>query len=313
MHNRKMDWNDLRYFLAVARAGTTIGAAARLRVNQSTVSRRIAALEDALKLPLFVRSTEGYRLTEAGVELLPAAQRLETEAETVKRLADQRLRRLAGILKVTASEGLANTFLSPCLREFMDLYPEIRVEVVVADRSLDIARGEADIALRAGSQKGTGAIVVRKLRDMQWSIYAARDYAQRCGCPRSPGEMSGHAIVDGDGPVAGLPGVLWLRRHAGEDRIVAKSNSLTHLAAAVRAGLGLGALPCSFGEPDPLLVRCIEPPSELVSPLWLVTRADIKDEPRVRTFTDFIAARTVSMRYLFELKPQVLPDRQTSR
>lgn len=308
-----MNWDDLRYFLAVGRAGTTIGAAESLRVNQSTVSRRIAALEEALGVSLFSRSTEGYRLTEAGTELLPAAERLEAEAETVERLAQQRLRRLAGILKVTASEGLANTFLSPCLREFMDLYPQIRVEVVVADRSLDIARGEADIALRAGSQKGTGAIVVRRLRDMPWSIYAGRDYVERCGCPKSPEEMKGHAIVDGDGPVAGLPGVLWLRRHAGEERIVAKSNSLTHLAAAVRAGLGLGALPCSFGEPDPLLVRCIEPPEELISPLWLVTRADIKDEPRVRTFTDFIAARTVSMRHLFQLKPQELPDLQTGQ
>ncbi len=302
-----MDWNDLRHFLAVAREGTTVGAAERLRVNQSTVSRRIAALEQALGLALFARSRDGYRLTDAGTELLPAAERLEAEAEAVERLAEQRLRRLSGILKVTASEGLANTFLSPCLREFMDLYPQIRIEVVVSDRSLDIARGEADIALRAGTQKGTGAIVVRKLRDMPWSIYAGRDYVERCGCPSSARAMNGHAIVDGDGPIASLPGVLWLRRHAGEEQVVAKSNSLTHLAAAVRAGLGLGALPCSFGEPDPLLFRCIDPPRELISPLWLVTRADIRDEPRVRTFTDFIAARTVSMRNLFELRPQELP------
>ncbi len=302
-----VDWNDLRHFLAVAREGTTVGAAERLRVNQSTVSRRIAALEQALGLALFARSRDGYRLTDAGTELLPAAERLEAEAEAVERLAEQRLRRLSGILKVTASEGLANTFLSPCLREFMDLYPQIRIEVVVSDRSLDIARGEADIALRAGTQKGTGAIVVRKLRDMPWSIYAGHDYVERCGCPSSARAMNGHAIVDGDGPIASLPGVLWLRRHAGEEQVVAKSNSLTHLAAAVRAGLGLGALPCSFGEPDPLLFRCIDPPRELISPLWLVTRADIRDEPRVRTFTDFIAARTVSMRNLFELRPQQLP------
>ena len=304
VHNIVVDWNDLRHFLAVARSGSTLAAAERLHVNQSTVARRIAALEEALGLALFARSQAGYRLTEAGEELLPAAERVELEVETVRRLSEQRLRRLAGTVRVTASEALANTFLNPCLREFNDLYPDVRIEVAIADRSLDIARGEADVALRAGVQKGEGAIVVRKLRDLEWSIYCSRDYARRNGCPQTAEEMRGHAVVDGDGSVASLPGILWLKRHAGSDRVVAKSNSLTHLAAAVRAGLGLGALPCQIGELDSELIRCIEPPSELYSTLWLVTRADIKDEPRVRTFTDFITARTVSMRHLFELKPR---------
>lgn len=299
-----MDWNDLRHFLAVARGGSTLAAAESLRVNQSTVARRIAALEQALGVALFARSQSGYRLTEAGEELLAPAERAELEAETIHRLAEQRLRRLAGTVRVTASEALANTFLNPCLREFNQLYPDMRVEVAIADRSLDIARGEADVALRAGVQKGEGAIVVRKLRDLEWSIYSGRDYARRNGCPQSIEDLRGHAVVDGDGSAATLPGILWLKQHAGTDRIVARSNSLTHLAAAVRAGLGLGALPCSIGEPDPELIRCIEPPPELNSALWLVTRADIKDEPRIRTFTDFISARTVSMRHLFELRPR---------
>jgi len=299
-----MDWNDLRYFLAVARSGSTLAAAERLRVNQSTVARRIAALEQALGFTLFARSQAGYRLTDAGAELLPAAERVELEAETVERLGEQRQRRLAGTVRVTASEALANTFLNPCLREFTLLYPDVRIEVVIADRSLDIARGEADVALRAGVQKGGGAIVVRKLRDMPWSIYSSHDYARRNGCPESIEALRGHAVVDGDGSIEKLPPLLWLKERAGAERIVARSNSLTHLAAAVRAGLGLGALPCSIGEPDPELIRCIEPPAELLSTLWLVTRADIKDEPRVRTFTDFITARTVSMRHLFELRPR---------
>lgn len=299
-----MDWNDLRHFLAVARSGSTLAAAERLRVNQSTVARRIVALEQALGLALFARSQAGYRLTEAGEELLASAERVELEAETLQRLAEQRLRRLAGTVRVTASEALANTFLNPCIREFTELYPDVRIEVAIADRSLDIARGEADVALRAGAQKGEGAIVVRKLRDLEWSIYCSRDYARRSGCPQSVEALRGHAVVDGDGAAASLPGILWLKEHAGTERIVARSNSLTHLAAAVRAGLGLGALPCSIGEMEPELIRCIEPPRELDSALWLVTRADIKDEPRVRTFTDFISARTVSMRHLFALKPR---------
>jgi DNA-binding transcriptional LysR family regulator len=300
-----MDWNDLRYFLAVARTGTSLAAGEALKVNQSTVARRVAALEEALGVPLFVRSPAGYRLTEAGEEVLPAAERAELEAKTVAQLAEQRLRRLAGTVRVTASEALANVFLNPCIREFGELYPDVRIDVAIADRSLDIARGEADVALRAGVQQGGGAIVVRKLRDLAWSVYCSRDYARRNGCPDGEAALGGHAIVGGDGAIARLPGLVWLETRAGAERVVARSNSLTHLAAAVRAGLGLGALPCSIGEPDDELIRCIEPPRALDSALWLVTRADIKDEPRVRTFTDFITARTVSMRHLFELKPRV--------
>ena len=290
--------------IAASGLSCTVFPASSARALWRSVARRVAALEQQLQLVLFSRSRAGYKLTEAGEKMLPAVEQMESDAEAIRRIAELRLRRIAGILRVTASEGLANLFLNPCLREFTQLYPEIRVEVVVADRSLDIGRGEADVALRAGAQNGGGSIVVRKLREMPWSIYASRDYVRRHGCPECPEQMRGHSIVDGDGPVAVLPGAQWLRRRAGEEAVVAKSNSLTNLAAAVHAGLGLGALPCTFGERDGELIRCIDPPPELNSPLWLVTRAEIKDEPRVRTFTDFIAARTVSMRHLFELKPR---------
>ena len=298
-----MDWNDLRHFLAVARAGSTLAAAEALRVNQSTVARRLAALEAALEVKLFDRLQSGCRLTEAGRELLPAAERVELEAETVARLAAQRRRRIAGAVRVTTNESLANLFLNPCIREFTDLYPDVRIEIAIEDRQLDLARGEADVALRAGQTAGTGAIVARKLRDLPWSVYASRHYAERRGCPCRLEELAGHAIIGGDGGIATMPGPRWIERLAGSDRIVARSNSLTNMLAAVQAGLGIAALPCAMAERDPELVRCLPPPPELESKLWLVTRADLKDEPRIRTFTDFIAARTVLMRHLFEMRP----------
>jgi DNA-binding transcriptional LysR family regulator len=299
-----MDWNDLRHFLAVARAGSTLAAAEGLKVNQSTVARRIGALEDALGLKLFERLNSGYRLTDAGREILPTAERVEVEAQTVQRLAEQRARRIAGTVRVTTNEPLANLFLSPCIREFTDLYPDVRIEVVVTNEALDLARGEADIALRAGTQSGTGNLLVRKLRDLQWSVYSSRDYARRVGCPRNLEDLEGHAVVGGDAALERVPGPAWLERLAGSDKVVARSNSVTHMVAAIKAGLGLGALPCTLGELDPDLIRCIEPPRELDSPLWLVTRADLADEPRIRTFSAFMAARIVSMRHLFEVKPR---------
>ena len=298
-----MDWNDIRHFLAVCRVGSTLGAAETLKVNQSTVARRVTALEQSLGVRLFDRLQSGYRMTGAARELLPAAERLEIEAATIARLAEQRARRVAGSVRVTTNEPLANLFLSPCIREFTELYPDVTIEVVVTNESLDLARGEADVALRAGTQSGTGNLLVRKLRDLQWSVYSSRDYARRNGCPRDTGQLKGHMIVGGDAELARVPGPAWLERHAGSERVVARSNSVTHMVAAVKAGLGLGALPCTLGESDPELVRCLPPPRELESPLWLVTRADLADEPRIRTFTSFMSARIVSMRHLFELRP----------
>ena len=168
------DWNDLRHFLAVARAGSTLGAAEGLKVNQTTVARRIAALEQALGAKLFDKASAGYRLTELGSELLPVAERVEVEAETVLRLTEQRARRLTGTVRVTTNETIADIFLMPSVTEFCDLYPHIRLDIVVDARHLDLNRGEADVALRVGGSPGSGAIVARKLRHLPWGVYCSR-------------------------------------------------------------------------------------------------------------------------------------------
>ena len=296
------DWNDLRHFLAVARSGTTLGAAEALKVNQTTVARRIAALEQALGARLFERAQSGYRLTELGHELLPAAARLEIEASTVARLVEQRSRRLAGTIRVTTNETIANLFLTPSLPDFADLYPDIRVEVVVDPRYLDLSRGEADVALRAAQHPGNGPIVVRKLRHLPWAVYSSRDYAARNGCPARVGELPRHKVIGPDGPLCEMAAFQWLEGAAGSAQVMARSNSLPNMLTAVRAGLGLAVLPCAMAEPEPDLVRCIGPMDDIGAPLWLITRSDNKDEPRIRAFTSFIAARIVAMRHLFELR-----------
>ncbi|HEX8525374.1 LysR family transcriptional regulator [Allosphingosinicella sp.] len=296
------DWNDLRHFLAVARAGSTLAAAEILRVNQTTVARRIAALERDLGAKLFDRAQSGYRLTQLGEELLCAAERVETEAEGVARLVQQSSRRLKGTIRVTTNETIANVFLTPSLMDFAELYPDIRLEVVVDPRQLDLARGEADVALRAGADPGSGPIVVRKLRHLPWAVYCSRDYARRNGCPGEIAQLAEHTIVGSDGPLAVMAAPMWLEQAAGAARVIGRSNSLPNMMAAVKAGLGLAILPCALAEPDPELVRCIGPMDDVGAPLWLVTRSDNKDEPRIRAFTTFISARIIAMRHLFELR-----------
>ena len=303
------DWNDLRHFLAVARAGSTLAAAEGLKVNQTTVARRIGALEQALGAKLFDKASAGYRLTELGAELLPVAERVEVEAETVLRLTEQRARRLTGTVRVTTNETIADIFLMPSVSEFCELYPHIRLDIVVDARHLDLNRGEADVALRVGGSPGTGAIVARKLRHLPWGVYCSRAYAARSGCPSAPEKLCEHRILGAEGSLAAIQAPRWLEEMAGSERVIARSNTLPNLLIAAQAGLGLAVLPCAMAEPHEELVRCIGPIDELGAPLWLVTRTDLKDEPRIRAFTSFIAARIVSMRHLFELRDRdALPE-----
>ena len=186
--------------------------------------------------------------------------------------------------------------------------------MVVDPRNLDLGRGEADVALRAAQDPGSGPIVIRKLRHLPGAVYCSRDYAARSGCPRATEELPNHKVIGSDGPLAAMAAFQSLERAAGRAQVMARSNSLPNMMTAVRAGLGLAVLPCAMAEPETDLVRCIGPLDEIGAPLWMVTRSDNKDEPRIRAFTSFIAARIVAMRHLFELReptgePQPPADR----
>jgi DNA-binding transcriptional LysR family regulator len=290
MQYRAMDWNDLRYVLAVARAGSALRGAELLGVNHTTVLRRIDAIEAQLGVVLFEKSRTGRTLTDAGRRAVETAERMEDEAQSlVSALAAQR-RALAGSIRLTTSETLANRLVAPCLRAFQDLHPAICVELITADERLDIARGDADVALRASSRPEGAGIVARRLPDSDWTIYCSRNYAAERGMPSCREEIPGHDIVGMEGRMGSLPGWLWLAASAPDAQIRFRSNSLTNLVSYLKADLGLGALPTLVGDPEPELVRCLPPPPEIRAEMWLIVREDLKGQPHVRTFTDFLAA-----------------------
>lgn len=292
------DWNDLRYFLAVARTGSTLAASRALKANQTTVARRIGVLERAVGTKLFDKKQSGYALTEAGAELRAAAERVEVEANAFVEQAGALGRRISGVIRVTTNEGLANTVMAPALSAFRRLRPEVRVDLAVDERRLDLTRGAADVALRTGPRPTENGLVVRRLTPMAWAAYCSRGYAERRGCPNSVDALGQHAVIGAEGPIAALPGWTWLRKAAPEAEVVARSSSLTNLISTVRAGLGVTVLPCFLADSDADLVRCIGPISGVQSDLWLVTREDVRDVRRVRTFVDFLAAHVAAMRSL---------------
>lgn len=302
------DWNDLRAFLAVAREGSTLGAAKVMGVNQTTVARRIEALEQSLALKLFERGQTGSRLTLAGQDILGEAERVEQAVATLDSRAAAHQRGMAGVIRLTATESIANSLLTPALAEFRRLYPDITVELVITDLPLDLSAGEADVALRGvNSMLADSNLVSRKLIDFVFALYCSRSYAlQRGGVPRTPEELRDHALIAGEGNLRNLPALKWMADQAPDAEIACRSNSMTNLVFAIKAGLGVAPLVTLQGDLERDLVRCFKPEPEIINSLYVVTRPDLKDTPRVRAFIDFMAPHVSGLRRRIEAQAETV-------
>jgi DNA-binding transcriptional LysR family regulator len=299
------DWNDLKLFVAVAENGSALAAARILGINQTTVTRRISCLEEDLGLVLFSRLQTGYQLTEAGAQILPWAVRMGIEADSFAKAASQQQRGMGGVIRVTVPESIANIVLTPALGDFAASYPDIRIQLLIDDRRLDLMRGEADVAIRAGSRPDDPNLVMRKLFVAGWTFYCSKSYAARHGTPQTPEQLGKHVLLAGEGVLAAAPAMKWMLKVAPDAEIHSYSSSLTNHRVAIGSGLGVGPLPCIEGDRDSELVRCFAPPSEFESDVLLITRADLKEVPRIRAFNDFIATRCAAIQHLARgLRPE---------
>jgi DNA-binding transcriptional LysR family regulator len=283
------DWNDLKAFLAVARGGSTLAASKALGVNQTTVARRIESLEHDLGFKLFERGQTGSRLTEAGTALIGEAELVERAAIRFANQAAGQLRGVAGGLRLTTNELVANTMVIPALLEFRKIHPDVQVDLVITDRALDLENGEADLAIRTTQALAESDLVARKICDHDMALYCSRDYASRRGVPSSTDGLQEHDLIDVTVEMGEMPAATWMMRHSGGKPPITRSNSMGSLVHAVKAGLGIGALPCTIADPDHDLVRCSEIIEEARASSWIVTRRELKDTPRVRAFIDFMA------------------------
>lgn len=305
-----MEWGDLRHFLAVAKGGSTLAAARLLGVNQTTVARRIAALEEALDERLFDRAAGGYRLTELGAAMVEQAERVSAEVDTFNRLIVQRSPRRAGHIRVTTSDVVASVLVTPWLSEFGARFPHVQVEIIIDDRRYDLERGEADIAIRASNVRPEGDnLVVRNLGSWgMWGIYAGRSYVAAHGKPYAVEDLPKHRIIGIAGPLADHEPEFWKQARALGAKAHSASSSIASIASAVRSGVGIGPLPCMLGELDPEMELCFTV-EEMKFQLMLITRADIRDAPHVRAFNDFVVARTSALRHIIEgTRPRAMPD-----
>ncbi|MEO5972855.1 MAG: LysR family transcriptional regulator [Sphingomicrobium sp.] len=288
-----LDWNDLRYFLAVAGSGSTLAAGRALNVSQTTVARRIAALEAALAVQLFERRQAGYALTPDGEALLAQARRVESAASHFADSAASLSRDLSGTVKLSTEEIFAVTLLAPMLKELHERHPEILIELDTTQDIRDLGAGEADIALRSTAKQQAAGLVGRRLCTDEWTLYCSRDYAVRHGVPHTVDELRSHALVGGGGGLWRAYSV-WIKELGLEDQVAMQHGSSTGLLSAVRSGFGIAVLPCIIADAEDDLIRCLPPRHNHGRVMWLLTHERVRHAARVRTVIDFLYERLIA-------------------
>ena len=289
-----MDWDKLRIFHAVADAGSFTHAGEELGLSQSAVSRQIGTLEADLSVPLFHRHARGLILTEQGEMLYRTAHDVFTKlASAQTRLMDSKDKPF-GDLKITTTIGLGTTWLTPRISEFVELYPDISVLILLADRELDLSMREADVGIRL-RRPTQPDLVQRRLFTVHYHTYASPEYLKRCGTPRTAEDLDNHKILTFGTPPAYLGTINWLEsagRANGEAREPAlQINNVSGLCRATEMGLGIAALPDYIVNRDSNLVQLL-PDLEIPSfETYFVYPEELRESKRIAVFRDFIVSK----------------------
>ena len=296
-----MDWDKIRIFYTVAEAGSFTRAGDDLGLSQSAVSRQISALERELKAPLFHRHARGLILTEQGDLLHRAARDMRLRLENTRARLEETSERPAGDLRVTTTVGLGSLWLTQRIAEFLDTFPDVRVEIILTNEELDLAMREADVALRL-RRPAQPDLIQRRLFTVHFHIYASADYIKRFGEPKTVEELDAHRLLSfgGDQP-SYLLSMHWLStvgRNGQPPRpyhlIV---NNTPALRAAVETGAGIAVLPDYAVDGKTELVRVLRDIEMPTLESYLVYAEEMRNVARVQAFRDFLVAKAQRWSY----------------
>ncbi len=286
-----MNWDDMRLFLAVARIGSISGAAKKLEVQHSTVSRRLRKLEGKLGARLIERKKNGFELTLAGENVKQAANRMETEVLHMDSIVLGKDSNLVGSLKVTAINNMASTVLMPMFASFSKTYPQVDLHIVVSNLDSSLSQREADVAIRL-TNSPTDTLIGKRLITVASTIYGSREYLkllrEESGEPRWIGVECCNFHKS------------WTKHSRGEQAHSFISDDTLLTLSAIRQGLGVSYLPCFMGDTDPELERFCEPDPSHNLGLWILLHPDLKHTARVLAFRDHMVNSIESERELFE-------------
>ena len=290
-----MDWDKLRVFHAVAEAGSFTHAGDTLNLSQSAVSRQISALEEALQVPLFHRHARGLILTEQGESLNRTVREVFAKLAMTEALLTESREKPAGRLKVTTTVGFGAAWLAPKIHDFLDLYPDVTMNLVLDDNDLDLAMREADVAIRMHPPKQPD-LVQRHLMAIEWQLCASPDYLEQYGTPATIDDLDAHRLIlfgTYHPPVADVNWVASLGRPAGQPRqALLEVNNMTAMLGAVRSGLGIAALPDYMGPNiTDGLVRVLPDVKAPTVDVFFVYPEELRSSKRVAVFRDFLLSR----------------------
>ncbi len=283
------NWSDVRIFLAVFREGSTLAASRKLDIAQPTVARRIDALEHELKTVLFDRDTRGFKPTRAASTLLPLAETMERAALDLAARASALSE--AQPIRITAYSGNFSPRANNIFSAFSAEHPDVRFEFLPSVKVLDLAAGEADIALRITRRQPEPDLICRKISTARYALYGSRAYAGKHGLPASVEDLEGHTFVSYKRE--DVPDYLhsWLLKHVSPKQIHLTFSEIDLMHAAIRSGHGLGLVNLRMADAEADLLRCFDPIEELSAEHLMLVSPEAYRRPEVKAFTKFFAPR----------------------
>ncbi|WP_409525438.1 LysR family transcriptional regulator [Nitrincola sp. MINF-07-Sa-05] len=282
-----MKWDDLRYFLSVARTGSLTESAKVLRVSPSTVSRRVSELEQDIGSELFIHSKEGYELNESGLSLLPLAEQAEAHLMRLERNATLKKDEISGVVRIALPELLGQYLIIPRLKHLAQKYPNIQLEILADVRSSRLTRGDADLLVRL-SRPSHGDYTVQKLGHISQGLYAATDYIKEMGMPTQTAGLAGHRIISWDTELSYLPLAQFMEDRPKNPKPYIRAGNFNTQLQAVKSGIGISALPKFIAESSGLR-RVFEEEDFLDSEIWLIKNATSRKLPHVNIVAEWIS------------------------
>ena len=284
-----MDWDNLRYFLELSRAGRLTTAARRLGVDHTTVSRRIQALEKNMGIQLFLRHTTGYTLTEAGRSLVPQVEAMEGASVKIEQALPNPRDKLSGLVRIGATEGYSTALLAPQLTDLSRRYPHLHVDLLALPRAVRLTRHEADIVITL-ERPERGPFIITKLTDYVLRLYASKEYLKTQGAIESKEDLINHRFVSYVDDLVFSKELLFLDEVAGSGEVSLRSTSVLAQQEAVAAGAGVAILPAFTADRDDRLTLVLPGEVHFVRTFWMLMRTELKEIARMQITWDYLRA-----------------------
>jgi len=284
------DWNDLRFFLELSRKGRLTEVAKALKVDHTTVSRRIAALEQQLDAKLFESTPRGYVLSQAGERLLPQAESMESASASIQNHIGGENSNLTGVVRLGVPEGFGSQFLSRDMPLFQQLHPEIELEFVANDRFVSLSKREADLSITLERPR-SGRLISKKLTDYTLRLYASKTYLRDNPPIHSIADLKDHNFVSYIDELVPDPQMLYLSEFVTNPNVTLKSSSIVFQFQATLAGAGVSIMHCFVADEYPELVCLLRDDIKVKRTFWLNTPEDIHDLARIKAVSQFLTDR----------------------